>query len=87
MGVGYTTAYIQQYRFQLKANISKPKPKLRILQNLTAFITQWRTTTDRAGVIVMMHANSDKEGVHFNQWLVDISLNEIIPYFKPNLKI
>ena len=66
MGVGYTTAYMQQYRSQLKVNISKPKSNLRILNDITAFITQWRTTNKHSDVIVIMDTNSDKEDVYFN---------------------
>ena len=77
---------MQQYRSQLKANISKPKPKTRILTDLTSFITQWRSTNEHSGIIVMMDANSDKEDESFNQFLADTALNDIIPYFQPNLE-
>ena len=85
-GVGYTTAYMQQYRSQFKANISKSKPKKRILTDLTSFITQWRSTNEHSGIIFMIDANSDKEDEYFNQFLADTALNDIIPYFQPNLE-
>ena len=84
--MGYTTAYMQHYRNQLKANISKTKPKQLALTDLSAFITQWKNANESSGVIVIMDANVDKEDSQFKNFLADTVLNAIITHFQPNLE-
>ena len=66
-------AAVQGY---IKENVSNPRPKQRILTDLTTFITQWRNNNNNSSVIVMLDANGDDSDSHFSTVLADTDLHD-----------
>ena len=82
---GYSTAYMQQYRALLKENVSKPKPKHRVLIDLASFISNWRRHHENSSVIVMMDANADLTDPHLKTFISDTALHDVIRQHAPGL--
>ena len=82
---GYSTAYMQQYRALLKENVSKPKPKHRVLIDLASFISNWRRHHENSSVIVMMDANADLTDPHLKTFISDTALHDVIRHHAPGL--
>ena len=83
---GYSTAYMQQYRAYIKENVSNPRPKQRILKDLTTLITQWRNNNNNSSVIVMLDANGDDSDAHFSTFLADTDLHDAVTHHSPELR-
>lgn len=80
-------AYTQQHRAYLNENVSRPKPKHRILIDLANFITTWRGHNKTPSVIVMMDANTDTTDPHFYTLIADTSLRNVVSHhFPKNIK-
>ena len=83
---GYTTAFMQQARAYIKANISNPKPKQRCLVNLAKFIEQWKSTHTDSSIILMMDANGDGSDTHLYTFIRDTTLQDVIAHYAPDFK-
>ena len=56
-GLGYNTAFMQQYRYQLAQGLKNPLPKKAILHDLTTFIHQIQNKHKSLSIILLMDAN------------------------------
>ena len=77
---------MQQYRSYIKSNISKPKPKQRCLQDLAKFIEKWKSTYEESSIILMMDANGDSSDNHFQTFIRDTNLKDVVAYYSPEIK-
>ena len=82
---GYTTAYMQQYRALLKANVSKPNPRQKLLDDLETFISNWRVQNINSSVILMMDANGDSTDIQLQTFIANTALHDTVEYHSPHL--
>lgn len=80
---GYSTAYMEQYRVLLKANVSNLNPKKRILTDLAAFITTWRGINTHSSIVVIMDVNGNATDPQFKVFIADTALHDVVAHHSP----
>ena len=83
---GHSTAFMQQYRAMLKANISKPKPKHSCLLELATFLKTWKQQFESYSIILMMDANGDASDKQLRTFISDTTLHDVVAHLSPALK-
>ena len=69
----------------MEDNISNPKSKQRILQDMDQFITNWRIHNPYFSIIVMVDTNSDTTDEHFQAFMVNTSLYDTVEHHSPEI--
>ena len=82
---GYTTAYMQQHRALLKDNVSKLKPRQRLLDDLETFISNWKERNADSSVILMMDASGDSTDPHLHTFIANTERYNVVAHHSPHL--
>ena len=77
---------MQQYRALLKDNVSRPKPRHQILNDLESFIYNWKEENEDSIVILIMDVNADSTDPHLHTLLTNTSLQDVFQHHAPYLE-